>query len=998
MPVKSVFNGVEKSANDDREYRIITLENDLTALLISDPDTEKSAAAANVHVGSWSDPEEALGLAHFLEHMLFLGTEKYPDENTYQMYLSQHGGSSNAYTDQEDTNYFFDVQSDFLEGALDIFAQFFIAPLFTESATNRELNAVDSEHSKNLQNDGWRFFQMCKNLARPDHPFHKFSSGNLQTLKEAPEASGIDVRQRLLDFHATYYSSNVLKLVILGKEPLDVLQQWVDEKFSPMKNKNLPIPKFPGAPYQEAQLKKVVKVVPVRDARTLQMIWPLPSVREFYRSKPTRYLAHLVGHESEGSITALLKEKGWANELTAGVSTNYSDFAAFAVTIELTEQGLAQVNDVMLAVFQYIQMLKDAAPQEWIHDEIKDVAAAGFRFLQKSQPMTYTSSLAVCLERYAPEHVVSGGHLFFDYSPADIEMLLQHLSPQNLLIMISDRSFEDENNLREHWYGTSYNVNDIEPALLDQWANAVPPSDLHLPNRNPFIPTDFDLKPRVTPTLVLQNKPAIAETEKEPAVDVTTANGSKKRREYPCRLSNTGDVVFWYKQDTMFDMPKLYLGVQCRTPVAYESPASCAMTDVITRCLEETLNKYAYYADVASLSFQVSVTRLGFHITVAGFNHKAPVLLQTIVDTFKSMDISEALFARIKDKVIKGYQNFKFKQSFHHASYLSTICLEWPRWTHDEKCEALMPITVEQVRAFIPRLLSELKVEMMMNGNASPDECRELAAKVLSSLQCRTLPSSQEPENRVVMLEPGHTYIHRRTTPNPEEANSCVQNVYMVGATEPKSLGLARLLHRLVGERFFESLRTKQQLGYVVYAGRTAFGPQITAIQTLVQSHTHDPVYLDARIEEFWSEFRQVLADMPDDEFATNVNAVIEELVERPKNLGEESRQLWALIDTGLYAFDIRERTAEWMRQGVSRELMLEFFDAHVNPTSTTRRKFSAQVFGCKQTMPVNPPEQPHTHLVDDVATFRRQSALLAYPSPDPCFYEVYDFVANDSA
>lgn len=212
---------------------------------------------------------------------------------------------------------------------------------------------------------------MCKNLARPDHPFHKFSSGNLQTLKEAPEASGIDVRQRLLDFHATYYSSNVLKLVILGKEPLDVLQKWVDEKFSPMKNKNLPIPKFPGAPYQEAQLKKVVKVVPVRDARTLQMIWPLPSVREFYRSKPTRYLAHLVGHESEGSITALLKEKGWANELSAGVSTNYSDFAAFAVTIELTEQGLAQVNDVMLAVFQYIQMLKAAAPQEWIHDEIK---------------------------------------------------------------------------------------------------------------------------------------------------------------------------------------------------------------------------------------------------------------------------------------------------------------------------------------------------------------------------------------------------------------------------------------------------------------------------------------------------------------------------------------------------------------------------------------------------------------------------------------------------
>jgi insulysin len=109
----------------------------------------------NVHVGSWSDPEEALGLAHFLEHMLFLGTEKYPDENSYNIYLNQHGGSSNAYTDQEDTNYFFDVQNDFFEGALDIFAQFFISPLFTESATDRELKAVDSENSKNLQDDRW---------------------------------------------------------------------------------------------------------------------------------------------------------------------------------------------------------------------------------------------------------------------------------------------------------------------------------------------------------------------------------------------------------------------------------------------------------------------------------------------------------------------------------------------------------------------------------------------------------------------------------------------------------------------------------------------------------------------------------------------------------------------------------------------------------------------------------------------------------------------------
>lgn len=72
-----------------------------------------------VRAGSLNDPEEHQGLAHFLEHLLFMGTEKYPDEAEYSAYLSDHGGSSNAYTDAELTNYYFDVNSGDFEEALD---------------------------------------------------------------------------------------------------------------------------------------------------------------------------------------------------------------------------------------------------------------------------------------------------------------------------------------------------------------------------------------------------------------------------------------------------------------------------------------------------------------------------------------------------------------------------------------------------------------------------------------------------------------------------------------------------------------------------------------------------------------------------------------------------------------------------------------------------------------------------------------------------------------
>ena len=145
------MTAVEKSEQDERKYDARVLLNGMSVLLISDPTTDKASAAMDVKVGHLSDPEEVPGLAHFLEHMLFLGTEKYPDENEYNSYLNKNGGSSNAYTDTESTNYYFDITADEISGALDRFSQFFIAPLFTPSATDRELNAVDSEHNKNLQ-------------------------------------------------------------------------------------------------------------------------------------------------------------------------------------------------------------------------------------------------------------------------------------------------------------------------------------------------------------------------------------------------------------------------------------------------------------------------------------------------------------------------------------------------------------------------------------------------------------------------------------------------------------------------------------------------------------------------------------------------------------------------------------------------------------------------------------------------------------------------------
>ena len=141
---------IKISDSDKRQYKCIELSNKMRAILIQDDEADKSCAALDVHVGCSLDPKPLYGTAHFLEHMLFMGTEKYPSENEYAEFITNNGGYNNAFTSLVDTNYHFEVSNDAFGGALDRFAQFFLSPLLGEGQTDREMNAVDSEYNMSL--------------------------------------------------------------------------------------------------------------------------------------------------------------------------------------------------------------------------------------------------------------------------------------------------------------------------------------------------------------------------------------------------------------------------------------------------------------------------------------------------------------------------------------------------------------------------------------------------------------------------------------------------------------------------------------------------------------------------------------------------------------------------------------------------------------------------------------------------------------------------------
>src|SRR5258706_8645991 len=166
------------------------------------------------------------GLAHFLEHLLFCGSQGFPKENEYKEYIKSRGGRCNAYTAAQNTNYHFAVAADAFSGALERFSSVFERPLFSPSSTAREINAVNSENSKNQQSDSRRLHQLMKTLSDRSHPWNKFGCGSKDTLsrggagwhdsEEGGGPAGKKKRRRPLEVWGTHHCANRMRLVLVG--------------------------------------------------------------------------------------------------------------------------------------------------------------------------------------------------------------------------------------------------------------------------------------------------------------------------------------------------------------------------------------------------------------------------------------------------------------------------------------------------------------------------------------------------------------------------------------------------------------------------------------------------------------------------------------------------------------------------------------------------------------------------------------------------------------
>jgi insulysin len=853
-----------QSPNDDHHYRLLTLDNDLQVLLISDPDTQKAAAAMDVQVGSGDSPPGRAGLPHFLEHMLFLGTDKYPDAAEYERYLTEHGGSHNAYTSFENTNYFFDVNAPFLPEALDRFAQFFIAPRFDAQYVDREKQAVEAEYQMGLKSDSRREFDVLQAVMNPQHPFSQFTVGNLESLADRPDSL---VRDELLSFYDRHYSANVMRLVVLGSQPLDEMEALVAPLFTPVPNKSLERDEIGEPLFTDASLPMQVELQPQATSRKLQLLFPIADYREAYHVKPVSYLGNLVGHEGQGSLLSLLKAEGLAESLSAGTGLAWRGGALFSVNIALTEKGVARYERVLQLFYAYIDMLREEGPRKWLYEEQSRLADLRFRFQEKVEPISYVSRLAGAMHYYAPEDILRGPYIMDDYEKAMLVGLLERISPENVLVVLADRSVKTDRESR--YYRVPYSREHLTapPAATDIAAGA-----LHLPAPNVFIPEDVSL------------------VELEPDNPAQPAIALQGQRQ-----------TVWFKQDGEFRLPKGAIYINFRSPQVGQSAQQAAAAGLYVAVLEDAVNELTYPAQLAGLNFSLYKHAQGISLRISGYDDKQQVLLEQLLASMETLAIEHQRFENIREDMIRSLQNSVAKRPSNQVMDDLREALLYGDFGEQALIDALRGMELDQLEEYARAFWAGAQAWVLIYGNYARATVSQVAEMVSGLLPAA--PAPQQPPLRVLRLAPGESLLY----PVEVSHDDAVLAWYLQGADNTwRDRAATALTAQIMESGFFQELRTEQQLGYVV--GTFAW-PQleVPGLVMLIQSPVADARSLSAAMALF---LQGVEGNLDEEQFGRHRATLVSEILQPDKNLWQRAEFYWQSISRGQWDFDGRDSLA----------------------------------------------------------------------------------------
>ena len=883
---------IRKSDKDTRQYQAIRLDNGMVVLLVNDPQAVKSLSALVVPVGSLQDPEAHPGLAHYLEHMTLMGSTHYPQPDSLAEFLKLHGGSHNASTAPYRTAFYLEVENDALEGAVDRLADAIASPLLDKKYAERERNAVNAELTLARSRDGMRMAQVSAETINPAHPAARFSGGNLETLSDKP---GSPVQEALLAFRDKYYSANLMKAVVYSNRPLPELAAIAAKTFGRVPNKTQDLPKIDVPVVTDAQKGLILHYVPVMPRKVVRVEFRIDNNTPQFRSKTDELITYLIGNRSPGTLSDWLQQQGLVEGIRADSDPIVNgNSGVLAISATLTDKGLAHRDEVVAAIFSYLQLLREKGVDKRYFDELSHVLDLDFRYPSITRDMDYVEWLADTMIRVPVEHTLDAVNIADQFDAEAVKARLAMMTPQNARIWYI--SPQEPHNKTAYFVDAPYQVDKISDQTFADWQQKSNAIALTLPELNPYIPDDFTLQ-----------KPAKNYTHPELIVDDPTLR------------------VVYMPSRYFASEPKADVSVVLRNPLAMDSAKNQVMFALNDYLAGIALDQLSNQAAVGGISFSTNANN-GLMLNANGYTQRLPQLFSALLTGYFSYTPTEDQLAQAKSWYAQMMDSAEKGKAYEQAIMPAQMLSQVPYFQREERRALLPEITLKEVMAYRDRLKSNARPEFLIVGNMSETQAKDLAHQVQDQLAAK---GNQWCRNRDVLVDKKQGIIFEKAGSTSDSALAAV--FVPPGYDEYSSSAYSAMLGQIIQPWFYNQLRTEEQLGYAVFAFPMSVGRQ-WGLGFLLQSSDKQPSALWARYQAFFPTAEERLRKMSAEEFAQLQQAVIAQVTQAPQTLGEEASQISKDFDRGNMRFDSRDKVVAEIKQLTPQKLADFFHQAVVEP------------------------------------------------------------------
>jgi protease-3 len=914
---------INKSPNDERDYAAVTLDNGLKVLMVSDPTTEKSAAALSVGVGAFSDPMDFQGMAHYLEHMLFMGSESFPEPDGYMNFAAENGGSSNAYTSSEITNYMITIENTAFPEALHRLSEFFSAPILDPGYIQKEKNAVNAEWSMRRESEGRSIYRLQRALLG-EHPANRFTIGNLETLADKSDR---ELHPATIAFFEKYYSANLMSLVLISPLPAAEMAVLAEQHFSLIPNKNVEKPVVTTEVSFDDVAGKLIRFKPQRDLRELRLSYLIDNNQSEWRSKPGDYLGYVIGSEMPGTPADKLKSLGLISQLiTSSYESLYGNYGTFEISVQLTPDGMKRREDIVEVLTGYIELLRQEGVDDRYADEYKQSLENRFTFLEKTDDFSYASSLAAAMQDYPIENVIDAPYRFDGFNQAAVDSLLGQLVPKRLNVWYISQEEPTDSELE--FYVGPHSVEDLVPIEAANALAAANRLGLTLPSKNGLLPANFDLR--------------------EPSTEATP-------------IAVADNVTFWLKGSDYFaGLPKGFARIQLSSDLALNSVDNQVYLSLWQSLYDLKQARLATEASIAGMSLNLDASN-GITLTVSGFTDKQPELLERALAGLRVAP-TELEFGQAVERYLRRIENSKRAFPYTRFTPLLGLLTREGRFSDTSLVLAASKANRADFTAFTETVLADSHVRGFFFGNYNEADVQTAYQQISKTLT----PSASSGYARAGIYdpEPSATLMLNLEVPVDD-----LGMMYAFAAPEAsvKNQALSRILARHLRVRAFETLRTEEQLGYAAGGGALDLYLHPMVI-FYIQTPVKGPQDMLDRFNAYTLEYRDELMGLSEESFDKFKAGVLTALTEPPKNLSSEAGPFasdWAIER---YDFDTRAKLISAVESATLDDVQT-FYDSTVFGESRSRiviqlkgQRYGSEPFGTID----------ESTVVDDVDQFHR--------------------------